>query len=455
MRVRLALPVALGIACCALVASAAAAPERYVSMPGARAPGPARYDRVWVKEIGRASAKHVLVLVPGTTGAAGSVTPVGRDIQARLGSTWQVWATDRREVAFQDESVLRSGDPAAADAYYLGFKYHQVKGSDVPFARQWGMAVAINDLHGVVERARAGGRRTVVLGGHSLGASEAIVYASWDFAGRAGYRDLAGVVLIDGGELGAFSGGRVTSLTLAQAKAAKAAIDSGEPFDDILGLGIPSAPPILGTVAALYSARAPNAPSALQTNPLISALKANPTFSLLLPPFPLTNEAFFGNIFDDDHSPPSFASLRIRGGRLAATGNPRPWINGENTPIPRFAAAFSTADPTFAEWYFPRRLTLDTGGANTMRRDPVTRLLGLRTWHTRQINVPLYAYQTDLTHGGVIAGARNVKRASRISRLVVVDDGQRASHLDPVVGVPARNRFLHTVLPFLRSLTAP
>jgi len=83
-----------------------------------------------------------------------------------------------------------------------------------------------------------------------------------------------------------------------------------------------------------------------------------------------------------------------------------------------------------------RAEALDTGGANTMRRDPVTRLLGLRTWHTREINVPLYAYQTDLTHGGVIAGARNVRRASRNSRLVTVDDGQRASHLDPVAGDP-------------------
>ena len=37
------------------------------------------------------------------------------------------------------------------------------------------------------------------LGGHSAGASTAVAYAAWDFAGRPGFRDLSGLVLIDGG----------------------------------------------------------------------------------------------------------------------------------------------------------------------------------------------------------------------------------------------------------------
>ena len=47
--------------------------------------------------------------------------------------------------------------------------------------------------------ARAAAGAQVILGGHSLGASMAVAYAAWDFGGRAGHRDLSGLVLIDGG----------------------------------------------------------------------------------------------------------------------------------------------------------------------------------------------------------------------------------------------------------------
>ena len=37
------------------------------------------------------------------------------------------------------------------------------------------------------------------MGGHSLGGSITTAYATWDFSGRPGARDLAGLVYIDGG----------------------------------------------------------------------------------------------------------------------------------------------------------------------------------------------------------------------------------------------------------------
>jgi pimeloyl-ACP methyl ester carboxylesterase len=378
--------------------------------------------------------------VPGTQGAAGSVAFAGRDIQAALGADWQVWAEDRREVAFQDLKGFASGDPDAAKAYYLGFKYHQTATRDVPYARQWGLKVALNDLHEVVKRARAGGRK-VVLGGHSLGAEEAMAYPAWDFNGRAGYKDLSGIVLIDGGELGAFSS-HTGRLSLAQVKKQNAAIDNGEAFDDILGIGNPSIASIFSAVSALYALKAPDAPSALASNALVPAN--------LRPPFPTTNGGFVGHIFDRTYSP--FASLSARMGDFAAEGDPRPWANGENMTVARFAAAFSQVKPTFAEWYFPRRLSVDSFGADSMKRDKVTNFLGLRLWHTKEINVPLYAYQTDLTGGGVLLGAQNVKNASKIPRLTAVDDSANASHLDPVIAPPETNKFIQTVVPFLRSL---
>ena len=435
MRVRIAVAAAL-----LLLLPSAASADSYFAVRGAPAPGPAKYDKVWVDQIGPASARHVLVLLPGTHGAAGSLTFAGRDVQERLGSDWQVWIEDRREVAFDDLTGFSSGSPDAAKDYYLGFKYRQPRTADVMFARNWGLAVELNDLHNVVRRAAAGGRE-VVLGGHSLGAADAIAYAAWDFNGRAGYRDLRAVVLIDGGQMGAFTRGG-GGLTLAAAKKQKAKIDRGEVFSDILGIGNPSIAPIFAEVAALYARDRPGEQSVLQPNGLVPPR--------LRPPFTVTNGAFLGNLLDKEtaYAP----SLSVRAGSFAAEGDPRPWADGENMTIARLAAAFTQVRPQFAEWYFPSRLSLDSFAANSMRRDRLTDDLGLRLWHTKQIDVPLFAYQTDLTSGGVIRGARAVQKASKIPRLVEVDDSAAASHLDPVIAPPETNGFTQNVVPFLQSL---
>ena len=76
------------------------------------------------------------------------------------------------------------------------------------------MKVALDDARAVVKLAAAKGKRKVVLGGHSLGASLMTAYASWDFNGRPGYKDVDGMVLIDGGLLGSFD-----PFTLAEAQA--------------------------------------------------------------------------------------------------------------------------------------------------------------------------------------------------------------------------------------------
>ena len=94
--------VAVSLVC----AAPAAAIDRYVPMKAPPAPGPAKYDRVFVQQLGPAGARNVLVLVPGTNGGAGGITPVARDIVRRVPST-QVWIVDRRQQAFEDTSVFR------------------------------------------------------------------------------------------------------------------------------------------------------------------------------------------------------------------------------------------------------------------------------------------------------------------------------------------------------------
>ena len=87
-------------------------------------PGPSRYDRVRVLRIGSSSARHVLVLLPGTSAGAGYFVPVAEDLVAALHG-WQVWAVDRRENLLEDHSVLdraRAGAVGGQELfdYYLG-----------------------------------------------------------------------------------------------------------------------------------------------------------------------------------------------------------------------------------------------------------------------------------------------------------------------------------------------
>ena len=417
-------------------AAPAAAVDRYVPMTVPPGPGPAKYDRVVVKQLGPAGASNVLVLVPGTNGGAGGIVPVARDIVRRVPRT-QVWIVDRRQQAFEDTSVFGTGDPQRAQDYYLGFQYRRVAGTDARYVADWGLKLQLSDLRTVVRRAGAGGRR-VFLGGHSAGASTAVAYAAWDFGGRPGYTDIDGLVLIDGGLLGSFA-----SADLARARRELADIRSGNVFLDILGVGLPEINGIFAQVGALWAYKRPDEPSVLQQYP--------PLPDFLKPSMRVTNEAQFGYAFDASTSPAALALIHIRAGRLAESGDPRGWEDGELTPIRRHARAYSADRPNATEWYYPRRLLLDFDAASAMRRTPAARFLGLRLMHGGDIDVPLYAYSTDLTDGRVARGARRLAARTRIPSARVVDDRQ-ASHLDPLSAAPRTNRFLKTVVPFLKRV---
>jgi hypothetical protein len=434
MRLAIVLALLAGL----LGAAPAAAVDRYVPMKAPPAPGPSKYDKVFVQQLGPHRARNVLVLVPGTNGGAGGMTPVARDIARRVPST-QVWVVDRREQAFEDTAVFAQRDPDAALDHYLGFKYRSVKGANAKFVADWGLEVQLNDLRSVVRRASKGGRR-VVLGGHSAGASTAVAYAAWDFGGRAGWRDLDGLVLIDGGLLGSFE-----EASPERVRRELADIRKGNVFFDLLGFGVPEIAGIFAQVGALYAYERPDAPSTLQTLPLLPAR--------FKPPFPVTNEAALGYAFDETTSPQALALIRIRAGGLAPSGDPRPWRDGEITPIRRFARAYSADAPNATEWYYPRRLLLDFDAASDLRMNKAAKLLGLRLEHGREIDLPLYAFSTDLTKGRVARGARRLARISPIHKPVVVDD-RRTSHLDPLSAAPETNHFLETVVPFLKRLSA-
>ena len=422
-------------------ATAAAGPV--VRVRGASGPGPSRYDRVSYERFGPASAKRVLILVPGTQGGAGDFSLVGPEIARRVPGL-QVWAYDRRSQAFEDHTGFATGDPDRAFRYYLqgeaigSRKFTPIDGASVPFVRKWGLRLALEDLRVVVRRARRGGRK-VILGGHSLGASTAVAYAAWDFGGHAGHDDLSGLVLIDGGLLG-----RSTSPQLAGVRQRLAALRRGDPFLDLLGIKLPWASGVFSGLAGLYARVAPDARATLVDYPAIPPA--------LRPPFPVTNAAGLGYAFDSSTSPAALALIHVQAGQVAPSGDPRPWQDGEVTPIRNVAKLFGRSPVDAAEWYFPNRLRLDVDGASNLGRNAVTKELGLRVYHRRTIRLPLYAIQTDLSNGRVLRGARRLATGSRIPtrRVRLVDARRTNSHLDPLTAAPARSALLKSVIPFLR-----
>jgi pimeloyl-ACP methyl ester carboxylesterase len=421
-----------------LLLPALASAGTVVSVRGAAGPGPARYDRVSYERFGPAPAKRVLILVPGTQGGAGDFSLVAPEIVKRVKGL-QVWAYDRRSQALEDHTGFATGNPDQAFNYYLGGGgFAPVSGASVPFVREWGLRLALEDLRAVVKRARRGGRK-VILGGHSLGASMAVAYAAWDFKGRAGFRDLSGLVLIDGGLLGTF-----TSPGLAGIKQRLAALRQGDPFLDLLGLNVPWAAGVFSGIAGLYAKVTPDARATFVDYPAIPAA--------LKPGFPVTNAGGLGYAFDSSTSPASLSLIHVRAGALAPSGDPRPWQDGEVTPIENVAKLFGRSPVDASEWYFPTRLTLDVDGASALGRNAVTNYLHLRVWHKRTIDVPLYVLQTSLTHGRVLRGARRLVASSRIPARSVrlVNAAGVNSHLDPLTAAPDKSRFLDTVIPFLR-----
>ena len=189
--------------------------------------------------------------------------------------------------------------------------------------------------------------------------------------------------------------------------------------------------------------RLPGAASTLQASPVVPAN--------LKPPVRVTNQAVLGFDVDFRTSLKTLALIQVNSGRLAQSGDPRPWQDTGLTPIENVASGFFQEPGNFVEWYFPAKLTLDIDGAEALSRNPITNYLGLRTWHRADIDVPLYAEQTRLTHGRVLRGARRLVHGSRIPRATYVTC-PNSSHLDPLLAAPSKNVFLKTVVPFLKSL---
>jgi hypothetical protein len=433
----------------------AAVPVRFERLAGFPAPGtPRRLDRVGVLETGPSSAKNVLVLVPGTSASAAYFEPLAKDVATRAHG-WQVWAVERRENLLEDHSMLNRAKGGRATPqqlfdYYLGFltdrsvktHFHFINDADVAFARQWGMRVAVEDLRRVVAAARRLGGR-VVLGGHSLGGSITTAYATWDFNGRAGARDLSGLVFIDGGS-------DPTAVTAPAATASLQALQRGSPWLVFGGITAPFAG-LFNAVTSTLVHLEPSAPARLQGWPL---LPAN-----LRPPLPVTNEGGYGSALDTKTSPMGLRAAQAHLGQLASTGAPRGWDGtGALTPIQRYADMFSGTGLKGLDgtaWYHPQRLTIDSGAVGDGNSNPAQGILDVRATHGHDLPQALRIYAFGAALGGqrVLDAATALANQSSIPprQLTLVNRQSTYAHNDPA-GASPTNDFLANLVPFLTAL---
>jgi pimeloyl-ACP methyl ester carboxylesterase len=433
----------------------AAVPVRFQRMAGFAAPGtPAKYNKVGVLETGPASAKNILVLVPGTSASAAYFEPLAKDI-VRKTPNWQVWAVERRENLLEDHSVLNQAKQGKASPqqlfdYYLGWlsdktitKHFQlIPDAQVAFARQWGMQVAVEDIRRVVQAAKRQGGR-VVLGGHSLGGSITTAYATWDFNGQAGAKDLSGLVFDDGG-----SG--PTPISTDQATQSLQTLQTSTPWLTFGGIGAPYAG-LFNAVASTVVHNAPNAPALLASFPL---LPAN-----LKPPVATTNVGGYGYALDTKTSPMGLIAAQAHLGQLAATGDPRGWDpSGALTPIQRYADMFSGTGLLGLDgtaWYHPQRLTIDSGAVADGNANPTQAILDVRATHGHDLpkGLRIYAFGAALGGQRVLDGTTVLANQSGIpsSQLTLINRQSTYAHNDPA-GASPTNDFLANLVPFLTGI---
>ena len=435
--------------------SASTAPLSVTWMPSYAAPGtPAKYNMVGVIKVGPSTAKNVLVLEPGTSAGSAYFVPLAQWIVSKT-SGWQVWSVERRENLLEDQSELNLYKEHKATNsqlfdYYLGYlkdpsvthHFQMLPNSTVEFAKQWGMNVAVQDLHVVIGAAKKLGGK-VVLGGHSLGGSVVTAYATWDFNGHAGADELAGLVYIDGGS----TPSPVSTQTATQ---------------DLQSIDAPSASPWLafGGISAPYagifnatgSAGAlldPNAPSLGQASGLLPAD--------IVPPVRVSNVGQYGYALNATTSPQSLLAAQGHLGTGLSTEGPVHGWNGAGalTPIKRFATMFSgyplqNVDGT--EWYFPQRLTDDTGAVANGNANPAQGVLDVDATmgHALPKGLLIYAFGARLGGASVPEDAQLLAEQSGIpaSNLTLANYQSTYSHNDPA-GAHPDNAFFDRLIPFL------
>jgi hypothetical protein len=443
-----------------------------------------------------------LVMIPGLNSGPNTLDILARALVTR-GDGLEVWVVPPRATLLQDRrgitASLAEGNPDFALGYYFGglsiggHTFHALDQAGMSFAGYWGLDVHLRDIRSVVLEVRRRYPQTnIVLGGHSLGAILAALYAGYDF-GRppgpgplrtehgvpapspdAGALDLRGMLLIDGVPLGF-----LPHITPAQylhgirfpvhipgvlALTADDPRQRTEPFTNTADLARPR-DDLLFDIIAAYAYLRPEEPSYLPFYPR-NALR-------------ISNEALLGAILSSEMEPnlfiratlgtplgvfrriPDPAHINPNGLLDLESGSPVPghtlieWPADNASParvnLRELEQAILRPGGDFTQWYLPWRLLVDIGLASQLdTSDAFARQYASLT-QVRYTTVPIFvigAGEGLVRHAGVVDFYRShIAQSARM--IVQIIPGY--THLD--LEDAADNPVVPLILRWLNSIT--
>ncbi len=358
-----------------------------------------------------------LVLIPGINSGPNTLDILARTLTGSPGVALEVWILGPRATLFQDrrgvQAALELENPDVALAYYYGrlpidgHTFRPVHQGEAAFAAYWGLDLHLRDIRAVVSEVhRRRPNAQVFLGGHSLGAIMAALYAGYDFSRPvgpwrvpevqgipvrstgAGAGDIRGLVMLDGAPLGFvprlspnqyLDGFQLPGFPRIPGVEQLTASDPRRrvgPFTDTSGLAR-TEDSILFDVITVYAYLRPEEPSTLPFNPRKGLA--------------ITNEALLGAVLSNQMQPDLLIRASV-GGPLGVfrripdprgvnpdglldlrSGQPAPgerlirWIPYDHgTPRGRvdlrmLEEAILKPGGDFTQWYMPWRLILDLG----------------------------------------------------------------------------------------------
>jgi hypothetical protein len=168
---------------------------------------------------------------------------------------------------------------------------------------------------------------------------------------------------------------------------------------------------------------------------------------------PVTNEAEFGFGVNVGTSPPSLIAAQVHAGKgIEETANEdglHGWSDeGALTPLRRYAEMLSGTDVPNAdgsEWYFPERLTIDTGAVAEGNANPAQEVLGEHAifGHELPTSLKILAIDSELDKflgsGNTLEAAEILAEQSSIPKenLTLIDREETYAHNDPAGAEPA------------------
>ena len=283
-------------------------------------------------------------------------------------------------------------------------------------------------------------------------------YATWDFAGKPGAEGLSGLVYIDGGS-------SPTPITAEEAESKVQTLSNKPPWLAFGGHPLADLGLFSLTGSALADVRTD---SGIERAELLAAARE--------PAHPQLQRRTRANrpTKAPSATPSTWAPRRPTSPRPRSTpgaglveqgpGEPYAWDGtGALTPIERYAQMLSGAGVKGAdgsEWYFPERLTIDTGGVGNGINNPAQAVLGEHAIHGTELPTSLHILainsELDKLFGGgftTLNFAEELAEQSHIpaGNVTLINEEETYAHNDPNGAYPT-NAFVEALVPFLKGV---